>query len=79
MRKASSIAFVALLAGVGIYPDWGTTAMIRAQPAAVDSGAETIVLGTVAHQESAWNATHTAIYTDVILASRGDDEGCGGV
>src|SRR5262245_39743870 len=30
-------------------------------------GAETIVLGTVTHQVSAWNATHTAIYTDVVL------------
>jgi hypothetical protein len=67
MRKASSIAFVALLAGVGIYPDWGTTAMIQLSLSQLVQGAETIVLGTVAHQESAWNATHTAIYTDVVL------------
>ena len=30
--------------------------------------ADTIVLGTVIHQESAWDAEHTAIYTKVTLA-----------
>jgi hypothetical protein len=30
--------------------------------------ADTIVLGTVIRQESAWDAHHTAIYTDVTLA-----------
>jgi len=30
--------------------------------------ADTIVLGTVIQQESAWNARHTAIYTNVTLA-----------
>ena len=30
--------------------------------------ADTIVLGTVIQQESAWDAQHTAIYTDVTLA-----------
>ena len=30
--------------------------------------ADTIVLGTVTQQESAWDAQHTAIYTDVTLA-----------
>ena len=30
--------------------------------------ADTIVLGTVTHQESAWGAEHTAIYTKVTLA-----------
>jgi hypothetical protein len=30
-------------------------------------GAETIALGTVTRQVSAWNATHTAIFTDVTM------------
>jgi hypothetical protein len=30
--------------------------------------ADTIVLGTVTHQESAWDAHHTAIHTDVTVA-----------
>jgi hypothetical protein len=29
--------------------------------------ADTVILGTVTHQESAWDAQHTAIYTDVTL------------
>lgn len=30
--------------------------------------ADTIVLGTVTHQESAWDAQHTSIHTDVTVA-----------
>jgi hypothetical protein len=67
MRQAVSIAFVALLLGVGLCPDLGTTAMIQLSLPQLIQGAETIVLGTVTHQVSAWNATHTAIYTDVVL------------
>jgi hypothetical protein len=29
--------------------------------------ADTVILGTVTHQESAWDPQHTAIYTDVTL------------
>jgi hypothetical protein len=67
MRKALSMAFMALLVGVGLGPDLGTTAMIQLSLAQLIQGAETIVLGTVTRQVSAWNATHTAIYTDVVL------------
>jgi hypothetical protein len=67
MRQALSIAFVALLVGVSLCPGLGTTAMIRLSLPQLIQGAETIVLGTVTRQVSAWNATHTAIYTDVVL------------
>ena len=67
MRQAVSITFVALLVGVGFCPDCGTTAMVRLSLPQLIQGAESIVLGTVARQVSAWNATHTAIYTDVVL------------
>jgi hypothetical protein len=67
MRKALSIVFVALLVGVSLWPGLGATAMIQLSLKQLSQGAETIVLGTVTHQESAWNAQHTAIYTDVIL------------
>jgi hypothetical protein len=67
MRQALGIAFVALLVGVGLCPDLGVAAMIRLSLPQLIQGAETIVLGTVTHQVSAWNATHTAIYTDVTM------------
>jgi hypothetical protein len=67
MRKALGIVFVALLAGVGLYPGMGVTTMIQFSLEQLIQGAETIVLGTVTQQVSAWNATHTAIYTDVVL------------
>ena len=65
MKKAWSSAFVALLAGVGLCPGLGTTAMIQLSLEQLSHGAETIVLGTVTYQMSDWNAQHTAIYTDV--------------
>ena len=65
MRKVLSIAFVALLAGVGLCPGLGVTAMIRLSLEQLSQRAETIVLGTVTYQRSAWNSQHTAIYTDV--------------
>ena len=67
MRKALSIAFMALLAGVGLCPGLGATAMIQLSLEQLSRGAETIVLGTVTYQMSAWNTQHTAIYTDVIV------------
>jgi hypothetical protein len=67
MRQALSIAFVALLVGVGLCPGLGVAAMIRLSLPQLIQGAETIVLGTVTHQVSAWNATHTTIHTDVVL------------
>jgi hypothetical protein len=65
MRKALHIACVALLVGVGLWPGVGATAMYQLGLPQLSQGAETIVLGTVTDQISAWNDLHTAIYTDV--------------
>jgi hypothetical protein len=65
MRHALSLACLALLIGVGLWPGVGATAMYRLSLQQLSRGAETIVLGTVTDQMSAWNDLHTAIYTDV--------------
>ena len=46
----------------------GHTAMLQLNLEAIVRQADTIVLGTVTHQESAWDAPHTAIHTDVTVA-----------
>jgi hypothetical protein len=46
----------------------GHAAMRKISIADLARKADTIVLGTVTQQESAWDAKHTAIYTDVTLA-----------
>jgi hypothetical protein len=67
MRKVLSLAFAALLAGVGLCLGLGEAAMIKPSLEQLSRGAEIIVLGTVSNQVSAWNVTHTAIYTDVTV------------
>ena len=67
MRNALSLACLALLIGVGLWPGVGATAMYQLSLKQLSQGAETIVLGTVTDQVSAWNDLHTAIYTDVII------------
>src|SRR5262245_7231064 len=64
MSKALHIACVALLVGVGLWPDVGGTAMYQLSLPQLSRGAEAIVLGTVTDQLSAWNDLHTAIYTE---------------
>jgi hypothetical protein len=61
------MACVAMLVGIGVWPGVGATAMYRLGLAQLSQGAESIVLGTVIDQVSAWNDLHTAIYTDVRL------------
>jgi hypothetical protein len=67
MRKALSLAFAALLAGVGLCLGLGEAAMIKPSLEQLSRGAESIVLGTVSNQVSTWNVTHRAIYTDVTV------------
>ena len=53
-----------LVLGVGT----GHAAMRKLPMEDLARQADTIVLGTVTRQESAWDTEHTAIYTDVTLA-----------
>jgi hypothetical protein len=53
-----------LVLGVGT----GYAAMLKLPMEDLARKADTIVLGTVTQQESAWDAQHTAIYTTVTLA-----------
>ena len=46
----------------------GYAAMLKLSMEDLARKADTIVLGTVIQQESAWDAQHTAIYTTVTLA-----------
>jgi len=46
----------------------GHTAMLALDLETIVRQADTIVLGTVTRQESAWDARHTAIHTDVTVA-----------
>ena len=68
------------LCGLLLMTQAGYTAMLTLNLETIVRQADTIVLGTVTHQESAWDAHHTAIYTDVtvaveraILGSPGDE------
>lgn len=61
------MALLALI-GVGLWPAVGKTAMVKKSVEQLAVEADTIVLGTVSDQVSAWNAEHTAIYTDVTVA-----------
>jgi len=56
-----------VLVGVGVFPRSGTPIMIKLSLEQLVREADTIVLGTVTRQTSAWNAQQTAIYTDVTL------------
>lgn len=70
MRKLHFIGLVMLvvLAGVGLFLGSGIAAMIKLSLEQLAVEADTIVLGTVTGQASAWNAQRTAIYTDVTVA-----------
>jgi hypothetical protein len=67
MRKTLSIALVALLMGVGLFPGLGEMAMVNLSIEQLSQEADTIVLGTVTKRVSAWNNLHTAIYTNVTV------------
>jgi hypothetical protein len=64
-RKAR-VAWCSLVLLLGVYP--GHAAMRTLSVEDLVWKADTIVLGTVIQQESAWNVHHTAIYTTVTLA-----------
>jgi hypothetical protein len=67
MRKVCTSALAALLMGIGLFPGVGATAMMKLSLEQLTREADTIVLGTVTTQVSAWNDQHTGIYTDVIV------------
>ena len=65
---SSSVRILLVLFALGLLPHLGQAAMLRLSLAQLAQQADTIVLGTVIRQVSAWNAQYTAIYTDVTLA-----------
>lgn len=69
MRKLRRMKLVmlVLLVGVGLFPGLGRTVMIKLSLEQLATEADTIALGTVMRQASAWNAQYTAIYTDVTV------------
>lgn len=56
------------LCGLILMAHAGYTAMRPMGLEDLAQQADTIVLGTITHQESAWDARHTAIHTDVTVA-----------
>lgn len=52
---------------LGTHP--GHATMLKMSVEDLATKADTIVLGTVTQQESAWDTQHTAIYTDVTVAA----------
>ena len=70
MRKLhhTELLTLVLLIGVSLFPDLGRTAMIKLSLEQLATEANIIVLGTITSQTSAWDAQHTAIYTDVTVA-----------
>lgn len=70
MRKLHRMGLVMLIALVGarLFPSVGEAAMVKRSLEQLAIEVNTIVLGTVMNQASAWNAQHTAIYTDVTMA-----------
>ena len=69
MRKIYSMCLFALILFivVSLFPGLASTAMINMNMEQLTAEADTIVMGTVIKQESAWNTEHTAIYTDVTV------------
>lgn len=67
LHNISKIWLLALC-GLCLMTQAGHTAMLALDLGALVRQADTIVLGTVTHQESAWDAHHTAIHTDVTVA-----------
>jgi len=57
-----------MLLDLGLSPRQGQAAMVKLSLEQLATRADTIVLGTVTRQTSAWNAQHTAIYTEVTVA-----------
>jgi hypothetical protein len=57
-----------VLCGLLLVGQAGYTAMLRLSLDDIVRQADTVVLGTVMHQESAWDAHYTAIHTDVTVA-----------
>src|SRR6266581_353373 len=51
---------------LGTHPGYAT--MLKMSVEDLARQADTIVVGTVTRQESAWDTQHTAIYTDVTVA-----------
>ena len=51
---------------LGMHP--GHAAMLKMSVEDLSRQADTIVVGTVTQQQSAWDAQHTAIHTDVTVA-----------
>ena len=64
--KRVLIAWCSLVLVLGVCT--GHAAMRKLSVEELVRKADTIVLGTVIQQESAWDAQHTAIYTEVTLA-----------
>jgi len=67
LRRMGLVLLVAL-AEASLFPSVGEAAMVTLSLEQLARGVNTIVLGTVTRQASAWNAQHTAIYTDVTVA-----------
>lgn len=69
MKTLHRLGLVTLgaLVGVSLLAGSFEAAMIKLHLEQLATEADTIVLGTVTHQVSAWNAQHTAIYTDVTV------------
>src|ERR1051326_8555412 len=63
--KIALIAWCSLVLVLGVGT--GQAAMRKLSLEELARKADTIVLGTVLQQQSAWDAQHTAIYTDVTL------------
>lgn len=70
MSTLHNISKIWLLAwyGLALMTQTGHTAMLALNLETIVRQADTIVLGTVTRQESAWDAHHTAIHTDVTVA-----------
>jgi len=70
MRRYQEVAFTVVVAflAVACFPAPGQTAMVKMSVRQLTASADTIVLGTVIGQASAWDTGHTAIHTDVTVA-----------
>ena len=62
------VAFLLMVLGFGLTLPLGDAAMMQISLEDLARKADTIVLGTVTRQESAWDTHHTAIYTDITVA-----------
>jgi len=69
MRKLYSFGLFTLIlfVVVGLFPGLAGAVMIKMSMEQKTAEADTIVMGAVINQESAWNDEHTAIYTDVTV------------